>query len=667
MLLPDDLTLITVTGTYPTGAGGPMGGCVTFTPSNDLTDQTGLVILRAAPVTVNLDGGKFSIMLPCTDNENLIPTGWVWNFAEYLTGPIPTRAFPVLLPSTLGESVDVSKFSPASPLPPASTVITTTTPIAASGTPEAGNVLTATSSSTASWEPGGGGGGTPSSTVQAATSYGIGSAPGTASAYSRGDHQHGTPSAPPGASTSAAGVIQIDGTAAHIEPVGVGAAGSLGLAADSGHTHPYEPWQFYVKAYGAAGDNATDDTAAIRAAVAAAFNYAVANHGYAEILLDPATYLLASAPITGAAFNGATFLGSAQLPIPAQPQSAQHLVLAFVGTRDQTALYNWEQTTPQRAGAVLRSTWAAGASLPATGEVSVIGGPSPHFMGDPPSSWSNVQVVMDGVSIEVPTNPQICGADFRCMGSANLPNAAVLALSASTGAPQIPDPNWAFGVAMPLPGNNDQCNIGNFSCEGLVIGLQVYEHVQGANVRLINCYDGLVAFSGSGFPHRNHFDYVSIENCVNLVVLNGGFNKLDINCLDVEWGSGAIVKDVSTTPAVGRIGIASNGNSGASLSAAMSSGATAVDVVNGTIALEITNLDQAVGPVTPPTIPSSGTALLNPFWRNAQIHLAGGTVTEVAIDGVNQLSTSGAFTVPSGHSITLTYSGTPSWAWTLVP
>jgi hypothetical protein len=256
-------------------------------------------------------------------------------------------------------------------------------------------------------------------------------------------------------------------------------------------------------------------------------------------------------------------------------------------------------------------------------------------------------------------------APFTPLFGVSVLNASVLGSITGTGAPAIPTANWGFGLAMPVVNNNDNCNIGYYSCEGLVIGLQVYEHCSADSVRLINCFDGLVCFSSSGFPHRNHFKYVSIENCTQLIVLNGGFNKLDIDVADIEWTTGAIVKDVSTSPALGRIGITSNGNSGASLNTALSSGGTAVVVSNGPIALEITNLDQAVGAVTPPAVPGSTTALVNPFWRRADVHVSGGTVTQVAVDGVNQLSTSGSFTVPSGHSITLTYSSAPTWAWTL--
>lgn len=452
----------------------------------------------------------------------------------------------------------------------------------------------------------------------------------------------------------------IDTNPADFQPLGVAAAGAIGKVADSGHVHPYEPWQFYVKAYGAKGDNTTDDTTAVNSAVSAAFSYAQTHNGYAEILFDPLTYLIAGNPTTGGATNG-----SAQIPLPIVADTAQKIILVFRGTRDQSALYHWQQTTPQRAGTVLRSTYNAGNTLPATGEVSVIGGPTPHFMGDPPTAFNNMLVVIDGVTIELANPANMCGFDLRDMAEANVPNAAVLGSITGTGAPAVPAANWGFGLAMPVVNNNDNCNIGYFSVEGLVYGLVVYEHVQATSVRIINCFDGLVCWSSSGFPHRNKIHYASIEGCQRTIVLAGSFNKLDIDVADIEWGGAYIIDDVAAVPGIGRIGLCSNGNNGTSLSSALSSGPNAVNVVGGALALEVLNLDQGLGPVTPPAVPASTTALTNPFWRHAQVHVSGGTVTAVAVDGVNQLSTSGAFDVPSGHSITLTYSVAPSWAWTL--
>lgn len=422
----------------------------------------------------------------------------------------------------------------------------------------------------------------------------------------------------------------------------------------------YMPWEFSVEAYGAKGDGITDDVAAINTAMAAGYAWATGpdGHGYFELVFKPTTYLLAGAPTTGG-----TTHGSAQIPLPVVAQTAQKVTLVLRGSREQTGLYHWLQTTPQRAGTVLRSTWDAGNTEPATGEVSVIGGPTPHFMGDPPSAWDNILVVIDGISVEVPTAPNICGFDFRTCAEAYVKNAGVLALSAITGAPAIPPARWAFGLAMPVTANNAKCDIGYYSAEGLTYGLIVYEHVQASSVRLVNCYDGLLSWSSSGFPHGNIFTYAMIENCTQLVALVGSVGKLEISTLDVEWASGAIITDTCAAPSHGTINIRSNGTDGDTLNTAMNTGGTAV-VGTG---LRIVNLDQKTGSVTAPALPATGVAFKNPFWRDATVTVTGGVVTSIAVDGVAQGVTSGPVSVPSGKTVTLAFSdGTAlAWKWVL--
>jgi hypothetical protein len=421
------------------------------------------------------------------------------------------------------------------------------------------------------------------------------------------------------------------------------------------------PGVYNVKEYGAMGDGTTDDTAAIVNTINAAIAAGVANgSNYAEVYFPPAVYLIAGNPTTG----GTTF-GSAQIPLPIIAQTAAKFVLVLRGTADATALYHWLQTTPQEAGAVLRTTYDAGNATPATGEVSVVGGPTPHFnYGNGSNNWNNMLVTVDGITIEVPQNGNICGFDFRGMAEANVWNASVLARSTVTGAPSIPSPNWSFGLWMPQTNNNDNCNIGYYSCEGLVYGLIITEHVQVNSLRLINCYDGLVVWPSSGFPHRNVIAYASIENCNQCIVFASvGTMKLDILSADIEWGSGYIIND-SHNAAYGTIGIGSNGDTGDSLNTALSSGSTGV---NGGAHLKIVNLDQSPGVVTAPTVPSSGTALTNPFWRDAAVTITGGTVSNISVGGTTQFTASPATVyVPSGKTVTLTYSVAPTWHWTLL-
>ena len=96
-------------------------------------------------------------------------------------------------------------------------------PKAAGAWPVSGVLLTATP--------------TPSGSVTSGTSFGMAQAAGSSATYSRGDHAHGTPTLPV-ATTSVAGIVQLDGVATDIQPLGTQAAGGTGKAADAGHTHP---------------------------------------------------------------------------------------------------------------------------------------------------------------------------------------------------------------------------------------------------------------------------------------------------------------------------------------------------------------------------------------------------------------------------------------------
>jgi hypothetical protein len=119
--LPGDLNKISVTATYQDAAGNPLAGTVTFTPSADLADSTGRVILRAEPIPAQVVGGVMSPpSLACTDNANIAPTGWTWAVVEYISGAsanVATRSYSVLLPHTLGSTVDLSTLSPVVPQP----------------------------------------------------------------------------------------------------------------------------------------------------------------------------------------------------------------------------------------------------------------------------------------------------------------------------------------------------------------------------------------------------------------------------------------------------------------------------------------------------------------------------------------------------------------------
>jgi hypothetical protein len=71
----------------------------------------------------------------------------------------------------------------------------------------------------------------------AQTTFGQSSSTGTATTVPHSDHTHGTPTLPT-ATTSVAGIVQLDGTAGDIAALGTQAAGATGKSADAGHVHP---------------------------------------------------------------------------------------------------------------------------------------------------------------------------------------------------------------------------------------------------------------------------------------------------------------------------------------------------------------------------------------------------------------------------------------------
>jgi hypothetical protein len=434
---------------------------------------------------------------------------------------------------------------------------------------------------------------------------------------------------------------------------------------DTGGSGGTQLYQFLPETYGALGDNSTDDTAAIKSAVNAAVAYAQANNGYAEVVFGAKTYF-----VSGATTQSATYKGNAQIPLPLIATTARKIVLVLRGTRDASALYHWEQTTTQNAGSVIRSN-LAGTNDGTWGEASVIGGPTPaqgYGSGGAGNVFNNMLIVVDGLSLVIPEDPHVCGFDFRGMAQANMTTGSVLV---ATGATLIinatyPTQTWQFGYAPPSTNNNANCNVGLYSCEGCYIGLLASEHLVADSVRCIYCAIGIY-FIPTTF-HGAFIAYACVEACTTALNCQSSatFTKFHVAVLDVEDGSGAWapgghVYDPGNRM-YGYVGLFSNASP---FNPSVTGGAN----------LQVINLQCPTGAVgtigfTPPAVPASTVAFNNgtgtPMWRNATVTVIGGTVTVIAVDGVATGLTSGTVIVPSGKTITLTYSVAPTWKWVLL-
>lgn len=419
---------------------------------------------------------------------------------------------------------------------------------------------------------------------------------------------------------------------------------------------------------------ATDDTSAVNDAVAAACAYWQAHGARTQIVLPEGLTGIGGAPVIG----GAT-LGNSFIPLPAADPAAGKFLPEFVSEsgEDITALMDFEQLVPESTGAWLMLLSLDGSSDGTFGPTSVVGSPIDGYGGEP-GLFANIVPTVRGVGILVPYNGKVMGWDFFGCAGANVANSAVMPLGCAKSDGSGPKPNiinpsaitnadWQItGLRMPCAGNNDDCTIGSFSCEGMVYGIMPSEHTVAETLRLIFCINGIELYSGiSSMVHAVTVVRASVEGCINaLGVFDEG--KIDM-ILDTESVT-SIVRDINggaaTSVIHGTVRMRGDIGEGYSGSGVLSGG-------SGGTNLRLLNDNNAPGAVASPQAPpASAAAWLNAYYQPAFITLSATTITALSVDGVAQhipaSAATFAFMLPPGRSYTPTYTGTLTHTVTLL-
>lgn len=410
---------------------------------------------------------------------------------------------------------------------------------------------------------------------------------------------------------------------------------------------------FRPEAYGAVRDGVTDDTAAINAAIADAFASATAENGYyAEVQFSAGIY-----EISGPLIQAGATKGNAQIPIPYNAPTAAKVTLALLGVSDVGAIPHWLQTVPQRAGTVLRTSLTGQAYSATFGQPSILGGPTPEGIGygDSTPNFSNMLIVIDGIQVNGPVNPSVCGIDLRQIAAANVKSAAAQAEQVPSTA-ALPTANFMSGLLMPNNGNNAYSQVGTFACEGWYRGILMGEHCHLHHATILHCARG-ISFGGPN-PHAMYVDVAAVENCeyileyvdVSPVAWQPGVAGLFVHVaqLQTEPGTGTdatseLIHDPSNS-LFGAVNVVNNGGSAFTL--------------NGAVNVRVNALTIARGAFTP-TLPAT-TIASAPIYRDMALTVSGGTVTAIAVDGVAQGITSGTVFVPAGKTFAITYSAAPT-------
>ena len=405
-----------------------------------------------------------------------------------------------------------------------------------------------------------------------------------------------------------------------------------------------------VMDYGAAADNTTNDTAIINTVIAQAVSEGTSDGTYfARIHFPPGTYLLSSATAKGGATQG-----NSQITLPVVSTTGRKFVLVLSGTENGSAFAHWEQAVGQRSGVVLRSTLTTQTIDGTWGAPSVVGGPT---VAQGTGAYSNITIVIDGITVMTPHNPTLIAWDFKYVAQAVVISASALANAGVTGSPNLGNPptsDQSVGLRMPTNLNNDCAIVVDFSSEGFYYGCWIGEHLSALRLAFIYCQVGvLVCDVGGASYHGATIVNLSVEatpihiQCVNS---SGGSFPLEIMGMHTETGTTWNVDDINNN-LTGTVKWSNIGNS--------------APLVRGAANLKIISNNQLAVPgiKTAPAVPATTVALKNPFWRDCAVTVYSGTVTAITVDGSAIGITSGTVIVPSGKTIAISYSVAPSWSW----
>lgn len=394
---------------------------------------------------------------------------------------------------------------------------------------------------------------------------------------------------------------------------------------------------------------ATDDSAAIVSAVAAASTYAQAHNWKAQVVFRDKSYGLAT--LTTTSGTGSTAAQNALVPIP-YPNvngTTRKLTIELIGVGENDAEQYFDSTIPSMVGTCLVATVAASGTLP-----SIIGGPnaSTNLTG----TWANTKVIIKGIAVWAGWNPGWIGFDLSQCSACWIDGVSAQVV-APAGGGQNPGvgalpPNTA-GWGCIFPSNND-AGAGRIVVEGFYrsVGVSPRTTIQ----KLFTQSSGYALFaraSSSAVTHGAHIGYWSCQIATVAIRCSatGGTMPLIIDFFD---SAGTITTDVDD--ANGCLVGSMNWSHDVSTSPTVIAGTT----------MKITNLRLRPGPMSSPPSPPSSTSASTPIFRDTKItlSLSGGTLTALSIDSVDQHIPANcvllSFDLPSGHTYTPTYTGTLS-------
>jgi hypothetical protein len=113
-----------LTGTFQSFAGAAASGSVLITPTTEVVDAGGQLVLAATTIVAPLSAeGTISVPgLVCTGQTGLNPLNWAYTFSIAVAGA--EQVFTAYLPAALAPAADISQLIAAPPPAPVTTYVT---------------------------------------------------------------------------------------------------------------------------------------------------------------------------------------------------------------------------------------------------------------------------------------------------------------------------------------------------------------------------------------------------------------------------------------------------------------------------------------------------------------------------------------------------------------
>lgn len=391
--------------------------------------------------------------------------------------------------------------------------------------------------------------------------------------------------------------------------------------------------------HGAVRNGIHDDTAAIVAAVNAAVAKGQANgSNYAEVVFTAGTYLVGSPSTVGGATKG-----NSQIPLPVISEEGPGFTLVLRGGVDDSPINYFIAVGKPKRGTTLHST-IVGVFSGEWGAPSVIGGPTRDGLG--PGHFSNMLVVVDGLTVLEEKPCSLIAYDFSCMSEVKVGRVAALinATRAELEAEKVGKNELGVAMEGPLNGNGNNFQIDSLTVEGYFAGLALSSHLVCKRLLTVFTKFGLYVREPGTWTEGNVIDYFSFIAGTIAIEVEGPEEGLVVPfmivMLQYEELESFLVHDAHNI--LHGIIFCCEGEHGAA------------PTVSGATHVKLVDLNKAPGKAAgTPTAAELEAGVVNPYWRDAAFTIENGEVIEV--DGAPQLipAAGGAATifVPSGRTL----------------